>query len=82
MSRDHNQTLNARNAFGPDGKELPSGRNPFGGSAGRNILGCDGCAFVDLATARRISPGGNRCLWPEAKVFNLFNHVICDHPEL
>ena len=52
------------------------------GNAGRNILRGDGYASVDLAVARRIPLGGNRSLWLEAQVFNLFNHVNYDLPEL
>ena len=52
------------------------------GNAGRNILRGDGYASVDLAIARRIPLGGSRSLWVEAQVFNLFNHVNYDLPEL
>jgi hypothetical protein len=52
------------------------------GNAGRNILRGDGYASVDLALARRIPLGGSRSLWVEAQVFNLFNQVSYDLPEL
>ena len=52
------------------------------GNAGRNILRGDAYTSVDLAIARRIPLGGVRALWVEAQVFNLFNHVNYDLPEL
>ena len=52
------------------------------GNAGRNVLRGDGYSSVDLAIARRIPLGGVRSLWVEAQVFNLFNRVNYDLPEL
>jgi hypothetical protein len=37
---------------------------------------------VDLALARRIPLAGSGGLWVEAQVFNLFNRVNYDLPEL
>ena len=52
------------------------------GNAGRNLLTGPGYSSVDLAVARRIPIGGSRRLWVEAQVFNLFNTVNYDLPEL
>jgi len=52
------------------------------GSAGRNILRGPAYSSVDLALARRIPLAGSRGLWIEAQVFNLFNRVNYDLPEL
>ncbi len=52
------------------------------GNAGRNILRGPGYASVDLAVARNVPLDGRRTLTVEAQVFNLFNRVNYDLPQL